>query len=107
MKHITPAELAAWLADPQRTKPELLDVREAWEFETCSIAGSRHIPMGEIPGRYGEVPAQADLVVICHHGGRSLQVATFLEKNGYARVHNLSGGVDAWANSVDPAMPVY
>jgi rhodanese-related sulfurtransferase len=107
MKHITPAELAAWLADPQRARPQLLDVREAWEFETCSIAGSRHIPMGEIPARYGEVPAQAELVVICHHGGRSLQVATFLEKNGYARVHNLSGGVDAWAKSVDPAMPVY
>ncbi|HEX5476315.1 MAG TPA: rhodanese-like domain-containing protein [Burkholderiales bacterium] len=107
MKHITPAELAAWLADAQRAQPQLLDVREPWEFETCSIAGSRHIPMGEIPGRYGEVDAQTDLVVICHHGGRSLQVAAFLEKNGYARVHNLSGGVHAWAQSVDPAMPVY
>jgi rhodanese-related sulfurtransferase len=46
-------------------------------------------------------------VVICHHGGRSLQVGLFLEKQGFARVHNLAGGVDAWARTVDPAVPVY
>jgi rhodanese-related sulfurtransferase len=107
MNQISPAELAAWLGDKGRAKPLLLDVREPWEFQTCSIAGSRHVPMGEIPSRRDEIDAGAEVVVICHHGSRSLQVAMFLEKNGFARVHNLSGGVDSWAKTVDPSMPVY
>jgi rhodanese-related sulfurtransferase len=107
MKQLTPAELAAWIADKSRAKPLLLDVREPWEFQTCNIAGSVHVPMGEIPVRAGEVDQTAEVVVICHHGGRSMQVAMFLEKNGFPKVHNLAGGVDAWARSVDPAMPVY
>ena len=107
MKQIAPAELAAWLGDPQRPRPVLLDVREPWEFQTCSIGGSRLLPMGEIAARKDEVDPQAEVVVICHHGGRSMQVAMFLESNGFARVHNLAGGVDAWARNVDPSMPVY
>jgi rhodanese-related sulfurtransferase len=107
MKQITPAELAAWLADPQRSPPVLLDVREGWEFQTCSIAGSRHLPMGEVAARKDELDAQAETVVICHHGGRSMQVAMFLEKSGFAKLHNLAGGVDSWARTVDSAMPVY
>jgi len=107
MKQITPAELAAWLGDKQRARPVLLDVREPWEFQTCSIAGSRLLPMGEIAARKDELDAQAELVVICHHGGRSMQVAMFLEKSGFAKVHNLAGGVDSWARTVDPSMPVY
>ena len=107
MKQITPAELAAWFADKGRARPLLLDVREPWEFQTCSIAGSFHVPMGEIPSRAGELDPGSDVVVICHHGGRSMQVALVLEKNGFDKVHNLAGGVDAWARSVDPAMPVY
>jgi rhodanese-related sulfurtransferase len=63
--------------------------------------------MAEIPSRAGELDPGGDVVVICHHGGRSMQVAMFLEKNGFPKVHNLAGGVDAWARSVDPAMPVY
>jgi rhodanese-related sulfurtransferase len=85
----------------------LLDVREQWEVQACSIAGSKHVPMGEVPGRAGELDASAEIVVICHHGGRSMQVAMFLEKNGFAKVHNLAGGVDSWARTVDPSMPVY
>ena len=107
MMQISPAELAAWIADSSRAKPLLLDVREPWEFQTCSIAGSLHVPMGEIPARTGEIDSDGDVVVICHHGGRSMQVAMFLEKNGFPKVHTLAGGVDAWARSVDPAMPVY
>lgn len=107
MKQITPTELSAWLEDESRPKPVLLDVREPWEFQTCSIAGSVHLPMREVPQRTAEVDAEAEVVVICHHGGRSMQVALFLEKNGYAKVHNLAGGVDSWAKAVDPAMPVY
>ena len=107
MRQITPAELAGWLGEKGRAKPLLLDVRDPWEFQTCSIAGSRHVPMGEITARADELDARADIVVICHHGGRSMQVAMFLEKNGFGKVHNLAGGVDSWARTVDPSMPVY
>ena len=107
MKQIHPKELAAWLADAARDKPLLLDVREAWEWDTARIEGSRHIPMREVPARLGEVDPQREVVAICHHGGRSQQVAMFLEKNGFSKVHNLQGGVDAWSRTVDPAVPLY
>jgi rhodanese-related sulfurtransferase len=87
MQQIQPTELAAWLADPGRPKPVLLDVREPWELDICSIP--------------------APVVAICHHGGRSMHVGLFLEKNGFSQIHNLAGGVDAWAKTVDPAMPKY
>jgi rhodanese-related sulfurtransferase len=63
--------------------------------------------MREIPARLGELDPAAETVVICHHGGRSMQVAAFLERQGFSRLHNLSGGVDAWARTVDASMPVY
>ena len=107
MTNLAPAQLAAWLGDKARARPVLLDVREPWEFQTCHIAESRLVPMAEIPARVAELDSGAETVVICHHGGRSLQVAMFLEKQGFAKVHNLSGGLDAWARSVDPSMPTY
>jgi rhodanese-related sulfurtransferase len=107
VKQISAPELAGWLADAGRSKPVLLDVREPWEHQTCRIEGSLLVPMGEVPARAGELDPDADIVVICHHGGRSMQVALFLGKQGFARVHNLAGGVDAWARSVDPSMPTY
>jgi rhodanese-related sulfurtransferase len=107
MKQIAAPALAAWLEDPAREKPQLLDVREPWEFQICRIEGSQHVPMREIPARAGELDSDAEVVVICHHGVRSMQVALFLEKQGFSEVINLSGGVDAWAKNVDPAMPVY
>jgi rhodanese-related sulfurtransferase len=107
MKTISAPELAAWLADASREKPVLLDVREPWEFEKAHIAGAALVPMREVPARLAEIDRQRDVVAICHHGGRSAQVAIFLEKNGYGRVHNLVGGVDAWSRTVDPAVPTY
>ncbi|MFN3594891.1 MAG: rhodanese-like domain-containing protein [Thiobacillaceae bacterium] len=107
MQHIRPAELKTWLADPQREDPLLLDVREPWEFERCHIEGAVSLPMNGIPARLAELPRDRDIVVICHHGVRSYHVARFLDHNGFTRVINLTGGVDAWAKEVDPTMPTY
>ena len=107
MNQITAGQLAAWLTDAGRDKPQLLDVREPWEWERARIEGSRHIPMRELPARLEEIDPQREVVAICHHGGRSQQVAMFLEKNGFSKVHNLQGGVDAWSRTVDPAVPLY
>ena len=107
IKQISPAELAAWLADKSREAPLLLDVREPWEHEKARIADSQLLPMGEIQARLAEVDDGREVVAICHHGGRSMQVATYLEKNGFPRVHNLAGGIDAWSRTVDPSVPLY
>jgi rhodanese-related sulfurtransferase len=107
MQHITAPELATWLADPSRPKPLLLDVRENWEFETCHIEGSTQIPMNLIPVRVSELDDDRDIVCVCHHGARSMQVANFLERNGFSNVTNLTGGIHAWAVQVDPSMPKY
>ena len=107
MRQLSATELAAWLADAQREKPLLLDVREPWEWQAARIEGSQHIPMRELPARVAEIERGREVVAICHHGGRSMQVAMFLEKNGFSKVHNLQGGVDAWSRTVDPAVPTY
>ena len=106
MRQMTVAELAERLAAGGE-KPVLLDVREPWEFEICHIEGSQPMPMGSVPARAGELDAQAETVVICHHGARSAQVGMFLERQGFENVINLAGGVAAWAAQVDPAMPRY
>lgn len=108
MQQITVTELAQWLADGSRPDPVLLDVREDGEVQICAIPGIKHIPMGQIVARATELDEDADIVCICHHGGRSMQVASFLEQRaGFTKVYNLSGGVNAWAIQVDPSMAKY
>ena len=107
MQQISAPQLAEWLRDESRAKPVLLDVREPWEFETCRIEGAQSLPMRSIPQRIAELDADAEIVAICHHGMRSLQVAAFLEQNGFKNLYNLHGGVAAWAAQVDPQMPTY
>ncbi len=107
MRQLTPTELAAWLADSGRADPVLLDVREAWELQICQIEGSRAMPMGSVPARFQELDPDAEMVVICHHGGRSAQVCMFLERQGFRNVINLAGGVAGWARQVDPNMAQY
>ncbi len=107
MKQIHAQQLASWLADNTRPAPRLLDVREPWECELCQIAGSQHIPMHLIPMRCDELDPEREIVAICHHGGRSMQVAMFLERKGYGSVYNLMGGVEAWACDVEPGMRRY
>ncbi len=107
MQQLTAPQLHEWLADGTRAKPVLLDVREPWELETCPMAGARSIPMRAVPVRFHELDSDAEVVVICHHGARSFQVAMFLEQQGFTNVYNLYGGVAAWAQQVDPTMPTY
>lgn len=106
MRHISPAQLQSSLAEGP-VSLTLLDVREPWEHDVCRIAGSRLIPMSQLVARLGELDPQAPTVVICHHGVRSQRVAAYLERCGFNDVINLAGGVDAWARSVDPTMPLY
>lgn len=88
-------------------KPELIDVRDPWEFETCRIEGSINIPMSDIVNRQDDLDRHTEKVIICHHGMRSLQVARYLESIGFTSVINLEGGIDLWARTIDPDMPVY
>lgn len=107
MRQISPAELAQRLKGPQQPAPVLLDVREPWEFQHCHIAGSLPMPMASVPARLAELDPGREIVVICHHGGRSAQVCMFLAQQGYPHVVNLAGGVAGWATQVDPSMPQY
>jgi rhodanese-related sulfurtransferase len=86
---------------------QLLDVREPWETAIASIDGAISIPMGEITERYPELDATRPIAVLCHSGGRSARVAAYLAEHGFARVANVSGGIDAWSIEVDPAVPRY
>jgi rhodanese-related sulfurtransferase len=87
-------------------QPELLDVREPWEFELARIEGSRLIPLSELPDRFTELDPAAETVVICHRGSRSAYVTQALERAGFAKVLNLEGGLDAYAD-VDESVPRY
>ncbi len=107
MKTLTVSELAHWLADEQRPRPVLLDVREPWEAQICSIEGAELMPMREVPGRFNELEPEQPVVCICHHGARSAHVAMFLDRQGYGDVYNLTGGIDAWARQIDHAMATY
>jgi rhodanese-related sulfurtransferase len=107
MQHLTVEELAEWLADSSRPQPVLLDVREAWEYETCHLQGSLLIPMSSIPARQEELDPEQAIVCICHHGARSMQVGAFLERAGFEQVVNLTGGIHAWAMQIDSSMATY
>jgi rhodanese-related sulfurtransferase len=99
--------LREWLDDKSRVAPLILDVRDPWEHDLCRIEGSQLLPMQEIPARMSELPKDRDIVILCHHGMRSYQVAEFLRSEGLARVCNLSGGIAAWAEQIDPTMARY
>lgn len=103
MRNQTPAEVLATLAAGNAV---LVDVRQPEELELARVDAALHIPMAEIPARLSELDAAKTVAVLCHHGGRSLQVARFLERNGYADVINVAGGIDAWSD-LDPSIPRY
>ena len=98
-------DLAAW-RDTQFPH-HLLDVREPHEIEISAIAGAQHIPMGQIPARLAEIPADAPLVVFCHHGARSQRVVDYLRGAGRTHILNLEGGIDAWTTQIDQTLARY
>jgi len=103
---ITVAQLQSLLATEH--PPLLLDVREPWEYQTAHIEGATLIPMNEIPGRaHQELDEEASILVLCHHGARSLSVAAWLRQQGFDKAQSVSGGIDAWSAQVDPILPRY
>ena len=105
MDEITPQDLKARMEGNDR--PVLLDVRDDWETKLCRLDNALHIPMEELEFRTDELNPADDIVVYCHHGVRSAAVADYLRRLGFTRVRNLSGGLDAWARAVEPAMRRY
>ena len=85
----------------------VLDVREPWEIKLASLPGTLNIPLNEVPARLGELNPHAELVVMCHAGGRSRRAAEFLSARGFTHVANLAGGIDAWSRDIDPDLPTY
>jgi rhodanese-related sulfurtransferase len=102
---ITATEAAELLRNKQA---RLIDVRETWEFDTAHIDGSVLMPMGDVPARaHQELDPDEHLVVLCHHGQRSLNVTVWLRNQGFEHVQSLRGGIDAWSTQIDPAVPRY
>jgi len=91
----------------QGTSLLVLDVRESRELEICALPTFFHIPLGDLPKKWEHLPQDRIIVTVCHHGYRSLQAAIFLKSHGLERVLNLQGGLQAWADQVDPLMAQY
>ena len=103
---ITPEEVKMNL--DQGTAFTLLDVREPWEFETAHMVGAKLLPMGDVPSRaHQELDPEDHIVVICHHGVRSMNVTAWLRQQGFEKAQSMRGGIDAWSRTVDGNVPVY
>jgi rhodanese-related sulfurtransferase len=103
---INAQSLALQLTQPD--PPLLLDVREQWEYNTAHISNSMLMPMGDVPSRaHAELNPDDPIVVLCHHGVRSLNVAMWLRTQGFEHVQSLSGGIDNWSRTIDPTIPRY
>lgn len=109
---VRPSQLSAWLST-MRThgEPVVLDVREPFELAMASVKADGFelitIPMGVIPPRLNELDPEQPIACLCHHGGRSMQVAAFLQARGFAHVANIAGGINAWSAELDPGIPRY
>ncbi len=102
---ISPTDAATLLTE---SKARFIDVREPWEISTASIGGSVLMPMGDMPARaHQELDPDERLVILCHHGQRSLNVAVWLRNQGFEQAQSLRGGIDAWSTQIDPTVPRY
>ena len=103
---ITVTEASALLAaDPSAVL--ILDVREPDELAINHVVGAAHIPMREVPAQMHTLPRDRRLLVLCHHGHRSLRVAHYLRDQGFTTVSSIAGGIEAWATEIDPTMRRY
>lgn len=105
-QEMTPTELA------RRMKKEdepllLIDVREPVEHEIARIEGAHLLPLSRFQEWAGTLRPEQEIVFVCHHGIRSAQVCTFFSRQGFTKLHNLDGGIDAWSREVDPEVPLY
>ena len=119
MQQLQASQVADWAKQQAAAHPSLvpivLDVREAWEVQTASVPNEEatqgfklvHMPMRTVPARYPELDRHQPVACLCHHGARSMQVAYFLEQNGFTQVVNIQGGIHAWASEHDPRIPLY
>src|SRR5450631_2763483 len=102
---ISPSDAVALLRE---NKARFIDVREPWEFATARIEGSIPMPMGDVPARaHQELDPDEHLVILCHHGMRSMNVTSWLRNQGFEQVQSLRGGIEAWATEIDPAVSRY
>jgi rhodanese-related sulfurtransferase len=109
---IQPAQLQDWIASQAPNGAAVvLDVREAWEIQTACVTAHGFelvtIPMHLIPPRLAELDRAQPIAVLCHHGARSMQVASFLVQQGFDHVANIAGGIHAWSSQVDASVPTY
>ena len=103
---ITAEAFAQRLLQPDA--PVLLDVREPWEYEIAHLPGSLLMPMGDVPSRvHAELDPDEPVVVVCHHGARSLNVTMWLRNQGFEQAQSLAGGIDGWSRTVDGSVPRY
>jgi rhodanese-related sulfurtransferase len=103
---INPEEVKAKLAHGDEIV--LLDVREPWEFQTAHLDGAKLIPMGDVPSRaHQELDPEEHIVVICHHGVRSMNVTAWLRQQGFEKAQSMRGGIDAWSRRIDATVPSY
>jgi rhodanese-related sulfurtransferase len=112
LNQISPAQLSDWGQQHAEAGPlVVLDVREPWELQTASVKPAGFelltIPMNLVPARLNELDRTRPIACLCHHGGRSMQVAAFLVQQGFDRVANIAGGIHAWSSQVDTSVPCY
>lgn len=104
---VTPRQVNAWREAGDELV--LLDVREPAEVGAAAVDGAVVVAMGEVKSRLSELEDHAEdrVVVMCHHGARSMQVTAFLRQQGFDEVHSMAGGIDLWSRDVDPTVPRY
>ncbi|MEZ4819684.1 MAG: rhodanese-like domain-containing protein [Bdellovibrionota bacterium] len=103
IKEMTVTELKKRI--DQGNKPFLLDVREDNEVAAASLDFDMHIPLGDLTDDYTEIDKDAEIVIYCRSGGRSLRACEFLSDRGYTNLTNLKGGIHAWSDEIDPSLP--
>lgn len=105
LKELTPKQVQQRLKDGMPLT--IIDVREPWELQICRLESALHIPMNDIPDALERIPREGDVVIMCHSGGRSAQVALWLTMQGFTNVYNMAGGIDRWSVEVDSTVPRY